>query len=428
MKYRFISLTQAFSYLVSIFCVALLGCETDFSLSQRKSNLDCEAGAVLVNGRCISDESECRILGALVPVSEVVPHHTQNIQSMNITMDRATGAVHYCYFGFADGEFFSFYGKQQGSRKYQEDPILLDGEPVLCGAIEIAADGTPFLISLDRAKIVYKNGNGNWKGSDIPLDGNDKAKKAVAHRNSVISLVSHGASGMSLAMSLGADITKQALYVSDITDPENPNVLVNGWLDDGEHCEIVGYSPTMLMGEGDARWISYSKPDGFTVHLSDADLENELSTEGGCHKAKLGPEGDVFLLYVDNSRTLRFDKFGQDSIHKIASLKTFDGSLSLKRPQIGNFEFDKSGNAKIVYYDETSGKGTVVYKMISYDGEVSSPQIVTTNLWQRDRRGTQDHALSVDMCGRARIAVIEETDESSDDLGTAPKITVMEER
>lgn len=379
------------------------------------TNDDCAGAHACVEGRCVSDPDECEVLGLFEAVAETAPKHATKVTHMQVALDD-DGRAHYCYYGY-DGETpVSYYGKQVEEESFEEEPLVIEGEPVLCGGIALSEEGTPFILSKSPGAVMFriagwddkkkKEVDVSWEHLELTGLTGPGARAALYGDDTVISLTKDGENGMYAALSLGFQVAMQPLYVAHIDKKEGIEVLVNGWKEK-EDPTVVGYAPQVMMAEKEP-YMVVGRLFQSAVWLSGLDLEITADVEGTHPRAAPGKKNSAWMVYLGYNRNLVLSQVKEGKIEEAGALAAVSVDLSAGGRIPWDLTVDREDVAHVLYEDKAQGSGALVYKAGDKDNLTGPEQIVTTAL-SRELSGNGLFDITCDLCGRPTVALIEDS-------------------
>ncbi len=386
------------------------------------SNADCAESDACVDSRCISEPIDCEVLGVFDEKAEIVPQHATLVTQMSVTLDDR-GLVHYCYSGFDDETPIAYYGRQlNGPELAEEEALTIEENPVSCGGIAIAEDGTPFILARSPGAVMYRvetpsedekaTPEVSWESLELTRLQSSGAKAALRGDDTVVSLTRDDKNGIFLGLSLGYQVAFQPLYIAHVTKKDGLEVLVNGWEEDDDPS-VVGFAPQVMM-LGDTPYMIVGRMFQSSVWLSDLELEIAADVEGAYPIAGKGRDDTVWSLYSDHNDNLVVSKVQDKEFVEVGKLAQIDTDFNLNGRLPWDLSIDRNEVAHVLFSDVAQGANALVYQNSDANGLLGTEQIVTTSL-TREIPGNFLYDINTDMCGRPTIAVVENSQKSYND-------------
>ena len=388
------------------------------------SSVDCELNSICVNEMCVTGDQKCETLGVFEEVTRTSPQNATSVEQFHVILDNKN-AVHYCYSGLNNnGDKVAFYGEQITTEDFVEEPLEIDGVPIVCGGLTIAAGGIPYVLSKYDASILYKNEEA-WVQTPLAGMQTKESKSALRSNTTFVSVSNASKGGVYVAISSGYQTVSQPLYIAEIVEKE-VNILLNGW-DDGNASAFIGYAPQVIEIEDTLNFVAARSLQNDIVLLND-NLEFMSTVIGRNPKVAYKNASLSRIVYQTQNGELMVVEIDETGYAEIANL----GEVDLAKQVHGQIPLDaivdKKGGTHILFeVDNSKGEyGLLVYQRVSPKGKPGASQIVPGSL-DTNITGNQRYDVGLDICRRPVIAMItSECAENDDDICILPEIEVFQ--
>ncbi len=407
--------------LIVAFCTGMmLGCDGDQLGGQCYANVDCSGISACVDGQCIADVAQCNTYGAFMDITELpLPFETgeQGEQDTDTAVDPgaprlleahavvdAGGAVHLCTYSQEQGRFVGRYIWQTGWGRFdQEEVVTALNDPVRCGGLALATDGTAYLVSRTPPAVLTRTAPGSWTTAALAGLEGVEAQGAVAGDRTLITLTPDNQGGVYVGLSLGFELEAQPIYLAHVAG-STLNVLVNGWSELG-HYTATGHAPQFLLQQNGVQVMLGSVRD-FDIQLTDTALNVSTQFEGLYPRAVVDGQGRVLAAYLNRNFELHLNRVEGGIYTPFTNL----GEVGLDESSEGQLPWDMAvdaaGTIHLLIEDNALGVGALMYRQVTTDGVASDARAVTCELAD-SLPGMQKYAMRTDICGRATIAMLE---------------------
>ena len=405
--------------------VILAGCSHEQDDGVCVANADCEIHSPCVSGKCVQNIHECTQLGAISRVAEYPLDELDTVQEAHVHTG-ADGKTAICYWGTKNGVLHSRYVRQLSSDGFEEEELVdAAGLPVRCVSIHRTVDGDTFFVSRNTPSIVWRK-NGVWRRALLPGLQGPEAQGAMLGPNTSVNMTSDGQNGVYVTMSVGFELSTQALYVASF-ESGAATPLLNGWNEEGAH-QPTGHAP-QIVRKMEGEQISffglvYYQPESNSIRFVDASFQLIDSVEGIFASIDNNSYTPTSALLMDRNRYLRFADVGQTALTMSDTAIHYDFVETSNGQVPWQIARDISQTTHVLAYQPWIGANTLAYFQVDQQG-IKAPEQIISEDYAHSLPAGQLSSISTDRCGRATMSFVKRTNESTvEESGSAEAFSV----